>query len=234
MQNAVATPAGVRVTGVHATGDAGSVSIAYRLLDADVTDDVPVVRRNGGWAVGDAAVAVRYTVAAAGHRLTLAGVAVPTDTVLLFPGAAPAQLDTSALQVPADARAVRFDGAGTIVLTPELSPAGRAAVERGVTTAVQRCLSSPDPSCPMPGPEVRIVPGTLSGSAQGDIGPRLQVGLGSDPDGRIDVDGAVPVRGRYQKLDFENQATAASGTVSLAVHAYCFATTPQHIVWEFG
>ena len=216
--------------------DAGTarVTVQYELRFAQqpvIVNDTVELRKGGhGWRLDDTAVATSLDPAAAGRRLSLAGAAVPSGTVLLFPGALPITVDTPNLDL--DDRVVHLNGFIPSDLQPVVTKAGKRAVADAVGAALKSCLNGKTVApCPAPNDD-RAVPGSVRGTLPADVAAKLNVAVASGPDGLLDVSGTVDVRGRYQRLNFNNLAVPRSGTIHLVVRAHCYATNPNKLVWD--
>ncbi len=228
----VASISDVSALSVDRIGNKANVTVQYRLgfrgNQKAVTDTVLLNRHGSSWRLGATAASVQIMAKVAGHRLTLAGSALPAGSVLMFPGALPLSVDTPNLQV--DEEVLHVTDKPSRTLRPRLSKAGTQAVQAAVVSAVRACLgTNPSPSCPVP-TDARVVPGTVHGTLTGDLGHELTIRV-TGPDGLLDVSGSVAVRGSFQRLDFDNLPAAKSGTTDLAIRAHCYAANPSKLVW---
>ncbi|HEY2983481.1 MAG TPA: hypothetical protein VGJ38_04970 [Jatrophihabitantaceae bacterium] len=228
----VASISDVSALSVDRDGDAATVTVQYQLSFRDnqkaVTDTVILNRHGRSWRLAATAASIQIIAKVAGHRLTLAGSALPAGSVLMFPGALPLSVDTPNLEI--DEQVLHLTDKPSRTLRPMLSKAGTPAVQSAVVSAVRACLgTNPSPSCPVP-TDARVVPGTVHGTLTGDLGDELTIQV-TGPDGLLDVRGSVAVRGSFQRLDFDNLPAAKSGTTDLAIRAHCYAVNPSKLVW---
>ena len=225
----------VHVLSVDRSGRTARVTVQYQLNYPDVpptivTDSVNTERRGRTWRLTKTAVPVHLRVAAAQARMSIAGSAVPTRTVLLFPGALPITLDTPSLVL--SKLVVHLNGAVPSAVQPDVSPAGRRAVGQAVATAVQACISARTTGpCPAPA-DPQAIPGSVRGAVTGDLANQLSVEIESGATGALHITGTVNVTGSYQQLDFNNLPEHKTGTVQLSIDASCNVTQPDHIVWS--
>jgi hypothetical protein len=227
----VASISDVSALSVDRGGNTANVTVQYQLgfrgNQKAVTDRVTLNRHGRSWRLASTAASVQIIAKVAGHRLTLAGSALPAGSVLVFPGALPLSVDTPNLEIGED---VVIHLTDKRTLRPTLSKAGTQAVQAAIVSAVRACLgTNPSPSCPVP-TDARVVPGTVHGTLTGDLGHELTIQV-TGPDGLLDVRGSVAVRGSYQRLDFDNLPAATSGTTDLAIRAHCYAANPSKLVW---
>ncbi|HEV7193712.1 MAG TPA: hypothetical protein VGN35_10975 [Jatrophihabitantaceae bacterium] len=214
--------------------DTARVTVRYTLRFHDFTpsisDSTVVVRRNGTWRLAASAVLVRIDLAQAGDRATLAGLALPADPVLMFPGAIPMRFDTPYLQLEPSSGIVQLNSQANADLSVTVTPSGAAAVLAALQQALPACLAGAPaaaPTCPRPSP--RAVPGSLRGSLQGPLKPTISVATGSS--GMIDVTARATVDGSYQLLNFNNIALTERGRVTLPLQASAFAVSPIRLTW---
>ena len=229
----VAAISDVTVLSVDRDGDAANVTVQYQLSSGSgrktVSDAVALKRHGNSWRLVTTAVPVRIAAPVGGHRLTLAGTALPAQAVLVFPGALPLSVDTPNLEV--GEQVIHLSRPGTRSVRPTLTKAGTQAVQAAVASAMQACFGvNPSPSCPVP-TDARVVPGTVYGTLTGDLNQELTIQIAHGPDGLLDVRGSIAVRGTYQRLDFDNLPAAASGTIELAIRAHCYAADPRKFAW---
>jgi hypothetical protein len=241
-QNRLAAIGSVRVDPATVSGRTARVPVTYTLTPAAAptrpsiqTTDVALHRRGRGWSLDRAAAVVRVRPTGAGRRATLAGAAVPTGPVALFPGVVPVRYDTALIEQRLDSGYVTLTSTGTVSVGAQLSAAGRAAVETAVRTAFATCLARPTAaasrSCPLtPSISSRPVPGSLRGSlrrATFGVAPVLR-----DADGLVRTSGTFSVAGRYQSLDYDNIAATDTGTVPVTFAAAVYVTAPRTVRWE--
>ncbi|HEU5267126.1 MAG TPA: hypothetical protein VFU35_10525 [Jatrophihabitans sp.] len=222
-----------RITRSARVGAGTRVVVHYVLAFAgrprDVVDTVTVRERDGDWRVDPAAITTRLRIGQAADRATLLGAPVPTEPVLLFPGALPIRFDTPNLQVTAEHDHVTFASAATTDVTVALSATGRAAVQSGVRSALGACLAGRGPvTCPLPGD--RYVPGSLRGAVPSNA--KLSISLGTEGSGVVDVAGNVALTAAYRRLTFENRAVAGHGRIQLPLRAQLYVTRPNTVVWS--
>lgn len=231
----VARISNVDVLSVNRTGRTARVTLTYQLTYPDstttlVTDSVNTVHRGRAWRLVTTAVPVTMTATSGQARMSIAGSALPTRTVLLFPGPLPVGLDTPNLTL--GPQVVHLSVSRPMTLTPKVSPVGERAVEQAVAGAVQACINAKTVGpCPIPS-DPQAVPGSVRGSVTGDLASQLNVRVASGPGGLLEVTGTIDVKGSYQKLDFNNLPKHRTGTVKLDIHALCYATQPSRIIWE--
>jgi hypothetical protein len=223
----------VTVLSVDRRGDTANVNVQYQLgfrrKQVTVSDEVALSRHGGSWRLAATAVLFRIAAPLAGHRLTLAGAALPERAVLVFPGALPVGVDTPNLEI--GEQVVHLTESKPRTVRPTLSTAGKRAVQAAVASALRACLGpNPSPSCPVP-TDARVVPGTVHGTLSGDLGQELTIQVAPGPDSVLDIRGSVAVRGSYRQLDFDNLPIAKSGTTDLAIRAHCNATNPGKLAW---
>jgi hypothetical protein len=224
----------VTVLSVAQAGGKAQVTVQYQLgfrpNPVVVNDTVHLTKHGHTWRLDETAVETRLDPEVAGRRLTLAGAAVPSGMVLLFPGALPMTVDTPNLDI--SDRVVHLDGFVPSNVEPEVSSVGRQAVVAAVGSAVQACLDAKRVApCPSANDD-RAVPASTRGTLPRDVGANLDITVADGPDGRIDVNGTVEVRGRYQRLDFDNLPVTRSGNIALVVKAHCYATDPSKLAWD--
>ena len=236
-QQRIAPIRDVSVVSVDRSGDDATVGVTYTLGFATgarlVQDRVPLVYRGHAWRLVRTAAATQLHLAQAADRASILGSGVPDGAVLLFPGAVPISFDTAYLQLDAASSIVTLSGAGATDPTVQVSAPGRAAVLDALAAALHACLgpaATPDPRCPVPSD--RYVPGSLRGSFPAAALARVPLGVADDPAGVIRIDAAaLPVTGRYQLLDFNNQPLRRSGTVALPLTATSYAVSPIAVNW---
>lgn len=227
----------VHVTSTSRSGNNATVAVSYRLQfgagTQQFSDEVGVQQRHGTWHLTTVAVSTSLQLAQAEDRARILDTTVPTEPVLLFPGAIPITFDTPYLQLSAATSSVQLDGSAATKLIVEVSPQGRSAVLAGLRTLFMPCLAgspSADLRCPLP--TSRGVPGSLHGAITGAFAPDATVAVSDVAAGRLDVTAHVKVRGSYQALDFSDLPVAHSGTVSVLLSASAYATTPLRLTWQ--
>jgi len=226
------------VLSARGSGNARTVDVQYRLVGADgavpVADTVQLTRQGRAWRLTPAAVVTHVSVVKAGDRARLAGSAVPSGDVLLFPGALPITFAASALAVPAAQRVVRFSGGGLVVAEPQVTAAARGTVQAALRDALDACLagkSKQQALCPQPSAG-RVVPGSLRGAISGNLSDDLTVGLDSADSGLLDITATARVTGSYQALDFNNFAVTKRGTVVLRLAVRALTSAPGSLSWS--
>lgn len=224
----------VSVLSTSQQGDTAKVTIQYQLRfptkTVVVNDTVSLRKHSDGWRLAATAVATNLDPVVAARRLVLAGAAVPSGTVLLFPGALPLAADTPNLDVGLPV--VHLQGVVPRNIRPTVSAAGRQAVADAVAGAVQKCL---DGKVIQPCPTInddRAVPGSIRGTLPSDVASHLDITLAPGPSGLIEISGTVDVHGRYQRLDFNNLPFTHSGPLALNVRAQAYATDPSKLQWD--
>lgn len=235
-QQHIAPMTDVHVTTTSRSGTHATVSVTYHLQFAAGTaqfgDQVDVRERHGSWRLVRVAAATRLGLTQAEDRARILGTQVPTDPVLLFPGALPITFDTPYLQLAPGTSSVQLQSPVDTPLTVEVSTPGRAAVLTALRTAFTPCVigtASADPRCPLP--TARSVPDSLRGTMVGAFAPDAKVTVDATSTGRIDVSGHVQVRGSYTELDFDDLPVSRSGTVSVPISATAYATPPLRLSW---
>lgn len=239
-QLSVAGISGIETMISQQQGDRATVRVSYQLSFASgperVQDSVDVLHVHGRWQLDRSAVRAVVSLSQADNRASLAGSALPATQVVLFPGALPLSFDTLALDVDPASTVIRLSGANLSNLPVRVSATGRQLVGAAVETAVRGCLSRipPDALCPLPGDpasHTRAVPASLRGTlVPGSLSTDPSVAAGTD--GQLDIAGSFQVEGNYQSLDFNNQITEKSGTITVDFGAHCYATSPRAIGWD--
>lgn len=233
-QRRVAPIVDVRIGSVRRTGSRASVPVAYSLrypdADSRVTVHIPVHDSDSGWRLDAAAVRTRLALGSAGQRASVLGRLLPAGEVLAFPGAPPIRFDTGYLALEPGVGIVPGE-TGARTFTVRLAPAGSAAMQRAVLTAIRGCLAAarPSPTCPLP--TERYVPGSLRGTVAG-APTNVTVVLAPTQVGTVYVTASVPVDATaYRRLDFHNRVLAGHGRVVLAVLAVVVTRTPITVSW---
>ncbi len=239
-QHRAAPMSDVSVIASQISGNIGRVNVQYTLAFASgsrsVEDTIPVTHEGGRWRLARVAVPVSVDVATAADHVRFAGVAVPSGPMLLFPGALPVSFDVPALTADPNGEVVRFAGRSQLTVRAEVSAQARQTISEAVAAALSACLagtSNVQALCPTPS-DGRAVPGSLRGSAVGNVSSGVEVTVAEGASGLIDVSGSVQVSGRYQQLDFDNLATTKTGTQKVTFAGYCQPGTPDKIVWSVG
>lgn len=210
----------------------GRVDVSYQLGGRTIDDVVGVVKRDGRWRLAASAVRTSVSLADAEQRAEFAGAAVPTDQPLLFPGALPIRFDTPSLEL-APGAVVAFSGSTTTSLPVAVSAAGQNAVEAATKAALTACVASATPAalCPVPvATGIRAVPASLHGTIVGT--PTIRATVAPEATGKLSISGSMTVDGTYQTLDYQNQPSVKTGSVTVTFTAWDYATDPTKIVWS--
>ncbi|MDQ6936773.1 MAG: hypothetical protein M3140_03545, partial [Actinomycetota bacterium] len=170
---------------------------------------------------------------AAAHRATLAGSAIPSTAVLLFPGAAPVGYDTDRLEPDPTSAIIDLGTSGPVNLTTRISDRGATAATEAATSAMRRCLSAPtvDPGCPLDPAGSRSVPGTLRGTVTSTSVSQPPALVDDDRDGLVEVQGRFTVLGSWLTLDFDNIAARRSGSTSVSFRLRVYVTGATAVSW---
>jgi hypothetical protein len=239
-QRKVAPIRHVEILSTDESGDDATVHVRYALdfaaKERQVTEDVPVVRRQGSWRLVRTAATTQLRLKQAADRATIMGGRIPDGDLLIFPGAVPVQFDSPYLLLSAATSNVTLTAHAQTELAVQLTEAGRTAVRAALETALRACLAgstAADPRCPLPAS--RAVPGTLRATVSADGVRRAAViELAQSSSGVVAISGTIKLSGRYAVLDFENQPVVKSGTVSVPLTATAHATGPITIDWAGG
>jgi hypothetical protein len=242
-QQQIAPISDVRVDSVQRSGGRATVAVSYSLGFSngvrEVHDRVQVIDHNHTWRLVSTAVATKLALTQARNRASILDSAVPSGTVLLFPGALPVSFNTALLQLAASTDNVALVSPSRTVVTVQVSSSGRTEVLAALISALQSCLSGggkAQPSCPLPSD--RYVPGSLVGTLSPNptaATAAVNLSVNNDPSGVIEIDSAdVSVRGRFTTLDFNNQPIAKTGTIILPVSALVSPTSPVSVQWTGG
>lgn len=234
-QRHIATISNVSVVGVRRNADAATVDVRYDAVFAadrlSVTDSVPVTKHGSSWRLDRVAVPTTFDLLQASDRASIVGAAVPRQQVLVFPGAAPIELDTPYLEVEPDSSIVTFTGSRVTTINVVASTAGRAAVHKALASALASCVTArAAPTCPLP--DGRSVPGSVRGTIAPNAVDGLPVSVTSDRTGALQLVGNVRVIGRYSVLDFDNVASISRGGFDLAVNALVYPVSPLTVHWQ--
>jgi len=227
----------VQIISTDEYGDSAVVHVRYELEFAAgtrvVSEDVPVIRRNGSWHVAHTAATTRLHLQQAADRATILGGRIPDGDLLIFPGAVPIKFDSPYLTLNAATSSVSLAAPGQTDLRVQLTPAGAGAVLAAAERALRACLAAsthPDPRCPLP--DSRAVPGTVRATLSAvDVKRAAVIKLAASSTGVVNLSGTLKLTGRYTLLDFENQPAAKNGTVSLSLTATAYANDPVVIAW---
>lgn len=215
-------------------GSRAAVPVTYRLgfpgHPHTVTTRIALHEQGGDWYLDEVAVRTQLVVDGASQRAMILGGSVPDSTVLLFPGAVPISFDTPYLSNTATDY-VGFGAEHSTKVTVQLTATGRRAVLAAVGAKLRSCLAGGDDTCPLP--SERYVPGSIRGTLRDPSLPGLNVSVGADPSGRLDIAGPVPViASSYQALTFRNVAHTGHGPLDLQVNAHAYPVAPLHVVWD--
>ena len=185
-------------------------------------------RRGSSWYLDRTAVATTIDLTHALDRASIVGAGIPEGATLLFPGVVPVSFDTPYLQL--DSASVTFSTGRHVEVAVGVSDAGRAAVTAALSKALAACVHSGGSGvCPLPSD--RYVPGSLKGRLEGGLAGRVSLTVDPDAAGVIDVSGVIPFRGSYEQLQFDNLATARSGTLELPLDSVAYAVAPIVLQW---
>ncbi len=222
------------ITGVRRHGDTATVAVRYVLAFPDlalpISAEIQVHKSSGEWRLDRVAIPVRLRASEGSQRQSVLGSALPTGTVLLFPGALPISLDTRYLQLDPSVDNVAFDSPPLINVNLAVTAAGRAAFTRATLAAVRTCVTGPrDPACPLP--DERYVPGSVRGSVDGGLRATIVSLVPGEAVGSMDLTGRATVDGSYLRLNFHNRQVAGHGRVDISVHAVAYAVAPVQVRW---
>ena len=242
LQTKLAAIDDVQVGTSTVSGRTARVAVTYRLTPpagsgtpSPQSSTVALHRSGRRWQLDSTAATVRVIATAAGHRATLAGAVMPTTAVALFPGAVPVRYDTSLIRMVSDPTYLTLGSTGDVRVGARLSPAGVSVVEATVRRTFQSCLSrgaTAPVSCPLPPDGYQVVPGSLRGRLTRTTFPSAPSLRAGNADGLIEAAGTFVVNGRYQSLNFDNIASAKSGTVDVDFRAALYASAPAVLAWE--
>lgn len=226
---------GVRVGDTTENGSRATVAVSYSVGGVAPTtrnETVVLHRKGNGWELDRSSSLVRVHLRNAAHRTTLAGSAVPSTPVHVFPGVLPLRFDTAALQLDPKAPTITLSADADLNVAVVLSAAGRRALAAQLDSAVAACLRKPAP-CLLEATATRTVPGSLRGtvSAPPSADPP-QLVLSTDADGLVRASGTFKADAQWTVLDFENQPEQRHGTVSVDYRARLFVSEPGTIVWQ--
>ena len=226
---------GVRVGDTTENGSRATVAVSYSVGGVAPTtrnETVVLHRKGNGWELDRSSSLVRVHLRNAAHRTTLAGSAVPSTPVHVFPGVLPLRFDTAALQLDPKAPTITLSADADLNVAVVLSAAGRRARAAPLDSAVAACLRKPAP-CLLEATATRTVPGSLRGtvSAPPSADPP-QLVLSTDADGLVRASGTFKADAQWTVLDFENQPEQRHGTVSVDYRARLFVSEPGTIVWQ--
>ena len=237
-QRDVGRISGVDIGTVTRSGTGAAVDVSYRLAAGgstfDVLDTVHLDKHGWRWRMSEVAAPVSITADTAASRIALAGTALPTAPVLMFPGSLPVQTNSELLGVFREDTVVRFAAPGPVDVVVAVSTAGQAAVAAALDAAVTACLdqSVDDPSCPTTVQGVRFVPGSMTGTlAQPPSVAGVTYGILPDAAGRILVSGTFQAQAQWKQLNFNNLAEVKSDLLTLSYKATIPAADPIRVQW---
>lgn len=224
---------------VRQRGSRVVVAVHYQLRAAgsdpvDVMDSVPLRRHGTGWLLERTAVTVSPLTAKAQSRFALAGAPVPTESILLLPGALPLQTNASGLGFDRSAAVVTFAGAAPAV-SPMITDAGQTAIAAALDSAVSTCLANSlsMPDCPLYVLGARVVPGSIGGTATTPpSAAKPSIRLADDPLGSVAARGTFTVDAHWRQLDFNNIARDGSGPLTLSYSATVYLVDPMVVKWQ--
>lgn len=215
-----------------------TVDVRYRLVGPDmretVRDTLRLEKDGWRWRLAQVATPIAFAVPRATGRVALAGTALPTDSVLMFPGALPLTTNSPLLSIDRSRAVAAFDGPDTITIQLQVPDPAKASIADALDAAITACLqdSSEDPSCPTTVTGVRFVPGSMTGTA---ISLPSAVGflcdVLPDPSGRITVSGTFDAQAQWLELNFNNLAVQHSGQLTLPYTATIPAVEPLRVQW---
>jgi hypothetical protein len=228
---------GVRVGDTTENGSRATVAVSYSVGGVAPTtrnETVVLHRKGNGWELDRSSSLVRVHLLNAAHRTTLAGSAVPSTPVHVFPGVLPLRFDTAALQLDPKAPTITLSADADLNVAVVLSAAGRRALADQLDSAVAACLRKPLAPCLLEATATRTVPGSLRGtvSAPPSADPPQLVLSATDADGLVTASGTFKADAQWTVLDFENQPEQRHGTVSVDYRARLFVSEPGTIVWQ--
>ncbi|HEX2307442.1 MAG TPA: hypothetical protein VHI14_03875 [Jatrophihabitantaceae bacterium] len=227
----------VTVGGTTENGSRAAVAASYRVGGAAPTtrnETIALHRKGNGWELDRSSSLVSVHLRNAARRTTLAGLAVPSMPVHVFPGVLPLRFDTAALQMDPKVPTVTLSADADLNVGVVLSEAGRRALAGQLDSAVAVCLRHPPTPCPLEATATRTVPGSLRGTvtAPPSVGPPQLVLSGTDADGLVTASGRFRADAHWTVLDFENQPQQKHGTVSIDYRAQLYVSKPAAIVWQ--
>jgi hypothetical protein len=227
----------VTVGDTAANGSRATVAVSYRVGGAAPTtrnETIALHRKGNGWELDRSSSLVRVHLRNAAHRATLAGSAVPSTPVHVFPGVLPLRFDTAAVQMDPKVPTVTLSADADLKVVVVLSAAGRRALAARLDSAVAACLRNPPTPCPLAAADTRTVPGSLRGTvtAPPSAGaPQLMLSKG-DADGLVTASGTFHADAQWTVLDFENQPQQKHGKVSVGYRVQLYVSKPAAIVWQ--
>jgi len=234
-QQHIAPIGNVGVVSVEHHGDRATVNVRYELAYPDgvlqQTAAVAMHRSHGAWRLDAVATPTTLSLPKAKDRATLLGAAVPTTRTALFPGAVPIRFDTPYLALDPRHSSVGLSPQPTLAVGVEVSAAGKHTIAAALTKSITSCLDEHSARSACPLPDVRAVPGTVTGKLTGTVEGQATYTVDADPAGRIAVEGQIGVDGSYSALDFSNLAKKRTGTFTLPLDSSVYAVAPVRVVW---
>jgi hypothetical protein len=237
-QRAFAPIRNVTISSVERHGSHATVQVDWTLdfgtSQIPAHDAVDVHKHGYSWRLDAVAARTRLQLHQAKARAAIAGAAIPSDDVLVFPGAAPVRMDTPYLQIdPGTALVTLSSGGGLNSLEVVATPEGRTQAKNAVVAALQSCLrAGAGPRCPLP--DHRAVPASARGTLGANAAGKLSVLVAEDPAGMLQVNGTVEGTGTYTVLDFDNVPSQHRGTMSIVVRATAYALGSIAVNWVDG
>ena len=237
-QRDIARISQVEIGTVTRSGAAAEAVVTYRLdlQDGPITvqDSVRLDRSGWRWTMAAVAAPVSLTAAVAATRISLAGTALPSSPVLMFPGSVPLQTNSDLLGIDRRTAVVRFAASEPIAVAVAVPAAAQATLAAALDAAVTSCLDpgNQDPSCPTTVQGVRFIPGSMTGTAT--VPPSaagVTYAVLPDAAGRISVSGTFQAQAQWQQLDFNNLADPQSGELTLRYQATIPALDPVQVLW---
>jgi hypothetical protein len=228
---------GVRVGDTRENGSRATVAVSYGVGGVTPTtrnETVALHRKGNGWELDRSSSLVSVHLLNAAHRTTLAGSAVPSTPVHVFPGVLPLRFDTAALQMDPKVPTVTLSADADLNVAVVLSAAGRRALGAQLDSAVAACLGKPAAPCLLEATATRTVPGSLRGSVSvpPSAGPPQLELSATDVDGLVTASGTFKADAQWTVLNFENQPEQKHGTVSVDYRAQFFVSKPATLVWQ--
>jgi hypothetical protein len=215
-------------------GDRAEVDVTYTLAfpwtNIAVAAAVHLHERGDTWRLDEAAIPVTLNSFAARERMSILGTELPTERLLLFPGALPISLDTPYLRLNAYFDNVTFGAPDTLNVRLDLTDQARTAFERATLAAVRRCVTgAADPACPLP--DERYVPGSIHGRIDGGLRATDASLDDLDVAGLLRLKAHVLVVGSYRRLTFHNVQVSGHGRLDLDVEVAAYAVPPLRLRW---
>ncbi|MCW2598059.1 MAG: hypothetical protein JWP39_3947 [Jatrophihabitans sp.] len=236
-QRAIAPIRNLTLGAVQRQGDQATVQVDWT-LDFGAThiaahDSIDVRKHGYSWRLSAVAARTRLQLGQAKSRAAIVGAAIPSDDVLVFPGAAPVRMDTPYLQVDPGSSVITLSSGGLTSLAIVATPGGRTQAKSAVVAALQSCLrAGADPRCPLP--DHRAIPGSARGTLSADAAGQLSVLVADDPAGLLQVNGTIDATGQFTVLDFDNTASQHRGAMTIPVRATAYAVGPLVVNWVDG